>query len=126
MARYAGTRLGRQEFDAGIIEDRTDALPRALIEMNRISLAAPVQRIVVAPGAARHSGRQHLRELSGANRALWHQTVLPLGNRLACALAHWLSTAYGPEMRLAIDGERSDPLIPLRLRLGALQRRSVP
>jgi HK97 family phage portal protein len=45
-----------------------------------------------------------------ANRALWRQTVLPLGNRIACALAQWLGGAYGPELRLTIDTDRIDAL----------------
>ena len=126
MARYAGTRLGRQEFDAGIIEDRADALPRALNEMNRMSLAAPDHRIVVQPVLLGIPGDNTYANYQEANRALWRQTVLRLGNRFACALAHWLGTAYGPEMRLAIDSDCIDALIPdLRLRLGAHLRGSV-
>jgi HK97 family phage portal protein len=45
-----------------------------------------------------------------ANRALWRQTVLPLANRLACALAQWLSPAYGGSLRLALDTDRVDAL----------------
>ncbi len=49
MARYHGTRLGRQELDGEIIEDRPDALwSRALIEACRIERAPPLARIVVA------------------------------------------------------------------------------
>ena len=49
MARYAGTRLGRQELDGEIIEDRPDALwSRALIESCRVAAAPDMQRIVVA------------------------------------------------------------------------------
>jgi phage terminase large subunit-like protein len=49
VARYAGTRLGRQELDGEIIEERADARwSRALIEMNRVALAPPLARIVVA------------------------------------------------------------------------------
>jgi phage terminase large subunit-like protein len=49
MARYAGTRLGRQELDGELIEDRPDALwSRALIEDCRVPDAPPLQRIVVA------------------------------------------------------------------------------
>ncbi|OPH83513.1 DNA-packaging protein [Nitrobacter vulgaris] len=49
MARYAGTRLGRQELDGEIIEDRPDALwSRALLERCRVHEAPPLQRIVVA------------------------------------------------------------------------------
>src|SRR6185312_7663527 len=49
MARYAGTRLGRQELDGEIIEDRPDALwSRALLESCRVREVPPLQRIVVA------------------------------------------------------------------------------
>jgi phage terminase large subunit-like protein len=49
VRRYAGTRLGRQELDGDIIEDRPDALwTRDLIEDNRIEAAPPLMRIVVA------------------------------------------------------------------------------
>ena len=48
LARYAGTRLGRQEIDGEVIEDRTDALwTRALIEAARVRAAPPLMRIVV-------------------------------------------------------------------------------
>ncbi len=57
LARYAGTRLGRQEIDGEIIEDRADALwTRALIEAARVPKAPPLLRIVVGidpPGSAR-------------------------------------------------------------------------
>ena len=60
LARYAGTRLGRQEIDGEIIEDRPDALwTRAAIEACRVDAAAPealnLRRIVVGvdpPGKA--------------------------------------------------------------------------
>jgi phage terminase large subunit-like protein len=49
MARYAGTRLGRQELDGELIEDRTDALwTRSLIEASRTAEAPPLARVVVA------------------------------------------------------------------------------
>lgn len=49
VGRYAGTRLGRQELDGDIIEDRPDALwTRDLIEAHRAALAPPLARIVVA------------------------------------------------------------------------------
>jgi phage terminase large subunit-like protein len=49
VKRYDGTRLGRQELDGEIIEDRADALwSRALIERCRVSEAPDLQRIVVA------------------------------------------------------------------------------
>ena len=57
LARYAGTRLGRQEIDGEIIEDRPDALwSRATIEGCRIAMAPALQRIVIGidpPASAR-------------------------------------------------------------------------
>jgi phage terminase large subunit-like protein len=49
VKRYDGTRLGRQELDGEIVEDRPDALwSRAMIEACRVSAAPNLQRIVVA------------------------------------------------------------------------------
>ncbi|HEY4773998.1 MAG TPA: terminase family protein, partial [Xanthobacteraceae bacterium] len=57
VARYGGTRLGRQEIFGELIEDRPDALwSRALIESCRVAAAPPLKRIVVAidpPASAR-------------------------------------------------------------------------
>ena len=57
LARYAGTRLGRQEIDGEIIEDRADALwTRDLIETVRVPKAPPLLRLVIGvdpPGSAR-------------------------------------------------------------------------
>jgi phage terminase large subunit-like protein len=48
LARYAGTRLGRQEIDGEILEDRPDALwTRAMIEAARIDRTPPLARNVV-------------------------------------------------------------------------------
>jgi len=60
IGRYAGTRIGRQEIDGEIIEDRADAMwSRAMIEAARIAAAPPrdlkLMRIVVGvdpPGSA--------------------------------------------------------------------------
>jgi phage terminase large subunit-like protein len=49
LARYAGTRLGRQELDGELIEARTDTLfPRERIERARVAAHPPLARIVVA------------------------------------------------------------------------------
>jgi phage terminase large subunit-like protein len=49
IGRYGGTRLGRQELDGEIIEDRPDALwTRDVIELNRVGEAPSLMRIVVA------------------------------------------------------------------------------
>jgi phage terminase large subunit-like protein len=49
LARYGGTRLGRQEIDGEIIEERADALwTRAGLESCRVAVAPSLSRIVVA------------------------------------------------------------------------------
>ncbi len=49
VGRYHGTRLGRQELDGELIEDRPDALwRRDAIDAARIDTAPPLARIVVA------------------------------------------------------------------------------
>lgn len=49
LSRYSGTRLGRQEIDGEIVEERNDALwTRAGIESCRAAVAPPLKRIVVA------------------------------------------------------------------------------
>jgi len=57
IGRYAGTRLGRQEIDGEIVEERTDALwSREAIEAARVARAPALQRIVVGidpPASAR-------------------------------------------------------------------------
>lgn len=57
MQRYAGTRLGRQELDAEIIEERSDALwRRADIEACRVATAPTLKRVVVAVDPPASSG----------------------------------------------------------------------
>jgi phage terminase large subunit-like protein len=62
IGRYAGTRLGRQEIDGEIVEERADALwTRALIEAARVAKAPPLMRIVVGidpPASARAGADQ--------------------------------------------------------------------
>jgi hypothetical protein len=57
VRRYAGTRMGRQELDGELIEDRPDALwSRALIESCRVTAAPALSTIMVAidpPGTSR-------------------------------------------------------------------------
>ncbi|WP_425299244.1 DNA-packaging protein [Pseudaminobacter soli (ex Zhang et al. 2022)] len=57
--RYGGTRLGRQELDGELIEDREDALwPRALVEAAFVAEVPELKRIVVAvdpPASSRRS-----------------------------------------------------------------------
>jgi phage terminase large subunit-like protein len=57
MGRYAGSRIGRQELEGEIVEDRPDALwSRALLEECRVAEAPPLQRIVVAVDPPASSG----------------------------------------------------------------------
>ncbi|MGH0000715.1 DNA-packaging protein [Pseudovibrio ascidiaceicola] len=56
--RYGGTRLGRQELDGELIEDREDALfARKWFEMGRVRDVPELQRIVVAVDPPATSGR---------------------------------------------------------------------
>jgi phage terminase large subunit-like protein len=49
VGRYRGTRLGRQELDGELIEDRPDALwQRSALDAARLGKAPPLARIVVA------------------------------------------------------------------------------
>jgi phage terminase large subunit-like protein len=56
LQRYRGTRLGRQEIDGEIVEDRADALwSRVQLDAARVAQAPALKRIVVAvdpPGAS--------------------------------------------------------------------------
>ncbi len=59
IGRYRGTRLGRQEIDGELIDDRVDALwSREAIERLRVGEAPKLSRIVVAvdPPASRRKG----------------------------------------------------------------------
>lgn len=59
MDRYAGTRLGRQELDAELLEDTEGALwDRDLIERCRVMSVSELTRIVVAidPACSSHAG----------------------------------------------------------------------
>ncbi|MGE0522447.1 MAG: DNA-packaging protein [Variibacter sp.] len=59
VKRYAGTRLGRQELDGEVIEERNDALwSRAMIEAARAPATPPLPRIVVAVDPPASSGKR--------------------------------------------------------------------
>lgn len=58
LARYEGTRIGRQEIDGELIEDRADGLwTRAKIEACRVREAPPCSRIVVAVDPPASAGK---------------------------------------------------------------------
>jgi phage terminase large subunit-like protein len=59
LARYGGTRLGRQEIDGEIIEERADALwTRAMLEACRVKERPRLKRIVVAVDPPASSSRR--------------------------------------------------------------------
>jgi len=59
IAQYAGTRLGRQELDGEMIEERKDALwTRDMIEAARVNQQPPLARIVVAVDPPASSGKR--------------------------------------------------------------------
>jgi phage terminase large subunit-like protein len=60
IKRYEGTRLGRQELLAEILEDNPGALwTRAMIEASRVTAAPALDRIVVALDPAAGSGEEN-------------------------------------------------------------------
>jgi phage terminase large subunit-like protein len=59
LDRYAGTRLGRQEIDGEIVDERPGALwTRSALDACRIDAAPPLQRVVVAVDPPVSSTRQ--------------------------------------------------------------------
>jgi phage terminase large subunit-like protein len=59
VGRYAGTRLGRQELDGELVEEREDGLwTRDRIEASRVAAAPDLIRIVVAVDPPVSSGRR--------------------------------------------------------------------
>jgi phage terminase large subunit-like protein len=132
MARYAGTRLGRQELDGEIVEDRPDALwSRALIENCRVALAPELQRIVVAvdPPASSskradacglvaagrvESGAVYViadETVSGLSPDGWARKAIALWRRLS-ADALVVEVNQGGDMVRAVIGE-ADPTVPV-------------
>lgn len=140
MARYAGTRLGRQEIDGDIIEDRPDALwSRALLEQCRIREAPPLQRIVVAVDPPVSSGKRADAcgivaagmtdngivvviaddTVSGVTPAMWAAKAIALWRRVE-ADALVAEVNQGGEMVKAVIAEvdASVPVIPVRATRG--------
>ena len=132
VGRYAGTRLGRQELDGELIEDRADALwTRDIIERDRVSAAPALQRIavavdppassrvgadacgIVAAGLAADGTAYVLADatLERAAPAAWAQAALALYHRLdADALVAEVN--QGGEMVVAVLAE-ADPSVPV-------------
>ncbi|MGZ8308542.1 MAG: DNA-packaging protein [Rhodoplanes sp.] len=132
-ARYAGTRLGRQELDGEIVEDRPDALwSRALIEAARTGAAPALERIVVAVDPPASSGRRSAacgivaagragdliyvladETAAGLSPAGWAQKAIALWRRLS-ADALVVEVNQGGEMARQVLAE-ADPSVPVTM-----------
>ena len=132
VRRYAGTRLGRQELDGDIVEDRPDALwTRDMIETNRTDAAPPLVRIVVAVDPPASSSKRadacgiiaagvdeggiaYVLEdasASGLKPPEWAQKAVALYRRLE-ADALVVETNQGGEMATGVIRE-VDPAVPV-------------
>ncbi|AWN35227.1 ATP-binding protein [Methylobacterium radiodurans] len=105
MGRYGGTRLGRQELDGELIEDRADALwSRAGIEAARVAAAPPLARIVVAVDPPASSGaRSDACGLVAAGVAGEHAYVLADASLQRATPEAWAAAALALYHRLAAD-----------------------
>ncbi len=133
VGRYAGTRLGRQEIDGEVIEERADALwTREQIEQARVAQAPALMRVVIGldpPGSARpgadacgivaaglsEAGTVYVLEdasLEGLAPERWAARAVALYRRLQadCLVAE---VNMGGDMVRAVL-QRVDPHLPLR------------
>ncbi len=137
-ARYAGTRLGRQELDGVLLEDAEGALwTSAMIEGLRLEDAGEISRIVVAidPPVTGHKGSDECGiVVVGANcegaPANWRAVVLKDATVSAASPSKWARAAlammdeYGAERLVAEVNQggdmvesvirQIDPLVPFR------------
>jgi len=140
MARYDGTRLGRQELDGELIEERPDALwSRRQLEQCRIEIAPSLARIVVAVDPPVSSGKRADRcgivaagiggegtivvladeTVSNATPAVWAAQAIALWRRLE-ADALVVEVNQGGEMARAVIAQvdASVPVIAVRASRG--------
>ncbi|MFG1361569.1 terminase family protein [Xanthobacter tagetidis DSM 11602] len=106
IARYGGTRLGRQELDGEIIEDRPDALwTRAAIEAAREAAAPPLARVVVAvdPPASSRVGADACGLVAAGIDAGGTVHVLADESAAGQRPAQWAARAVALFRRLAAD-----------------------
>ncbi|GJE29510.1 hypothetical protein LKMONMHP_4392 [Methylobacterium organophilum] len=144
VGRYAGTRLGRQELDGVLIDDRPDALwSRALIEAGRVARAPALMRIAVAldPPASSGAGADACglvaaglaedgiayvladASLDRARPEAWAGAALALYHRLA-ADALVVEVNQGGEMVAAVLAQidAAVPVVPVRASRGKYLR----
>jgi phage terminase large subunit-like protein len=144
IARYVGTRLGRQEIEGEIVEDRADALwSRAALDRQRVDDAPALARIVVAVDPPASSSRRAdacgivaagidrdgtvyvLADatLQAARPAAWAEAAIALYRRLdADALV--VETNQGGEMAEAVlhEVDSGIPVTPVRATRGKYLR----
>ncbi len=134
IAQYAGTRLGRQELDGELVEERKDALwTRDMMESARVAQAPPLTRIVVAVDPPATSGKRadncgvvaagvdsaglvHVLDdatLAAARPAQWARAAIALYHRLE-ADALVAEVNQGGEMVRAVLHE-ADACVPVNM-----------
>ncbi|WP_159730287.1 DNA-packaging protein [Methylosinus sp. Ce-a6] len=105
VAQYAGTRLGRQELDGEIVEERADALwSREMLESARVAASPPLERIVVAvdppASSTKRADRCGIVAAGIANESLF---VLEDGTLEAARPAQWARAAVALYHRIEAD-----------------------
>ncbi|CAJ0851856.1 hypothetical protein AMST5_00480 [freshwater sediment metagenome] len=134
ISQYAGTRLGRQELDGELVEERKDALwTREMIESLRVKEAPSLSRIVVAVDPPASSGKRadncgivaagvdasgfvYVLEdatISAARPAQWARAAIALYHSLS-ADALVAEVNQGGEMVRAVLNE-ADPAAPVTM-----------
>ncbi|MGE5369088.1 MAG: DNA-packaging protein, partial [Chloroflexota bacterium] len=134
ISQYAGTRLGRQELDGELVEERKDALwTREMIESLRVKEAPSLSRIVVAVDPPASSGKRadncgivaagvdasgfvYVLEdamISAARPAQWARAAIALYHKLS-ADALVAEVNQGGEMVRAVLNE-ADPSAPVTM-----------
>lgn len=106
VGRYAGTRLGRQELDGELIEDRADALwTRDALERTRVAGPPELRRIVVAvdPPATSKAGADACGIVAAGLDAAGHAYVLADATLARAAPETWAGAALALYHRLAAD-----------------------
>ena len=102
VARYAGTRLGRQELDGELIDDRPDALwSRDTIEQARVPAAPELARIVV--GIDPPAGRGTCGIVAAGRNESGTIYVLEDASVTGLSPLGWASHAVGLYRRLKAD-----------------------
>lgn len=106
LSRYGGTRLGRQELDGEIIEDRPGALwTRAALEAIRTPAAPPLARVVVAvdPPASSRAGADACGLVCAGLDASGLVHVLEDASARGLSPAQWAARAVALHRRFEAD-----------------------